>query len=170
MNGTNTKALEKRRGTVPQGGGNVHQILGFAEGVGKQGGCRAWKRRESAGMSWFEWRTRPRSIRNALRGAVWLVRTQANARIHLLATGGVLAAAWLLEVRAGDWLWLVWSLVVVWMAEAFNTALEFLADEVSEERRERIGKAKDLAAFAVLVAAAGAAVTGVVVLGRRWLE
>ena len=121
-------------------------------------------------MSWFEWRTRPASIRNALRGAVWLLRTQANARIHLLATGGVVAAAWLLRVPGSDWLWLVWSLVLVWMAEAFNTALEFLADEVNEEQRDRIGKAKDVAAFAVLVTAAGAAITGGVVLGRRLLE
>jgi diacylglycerol kinase len=120
-------------------------------------------------MSGFEWRTRVASVRHALRGAVWLVRTQANARLHLLATGAVVTAGWLLEVPGSDWLWLVWSLVGVWMAEAFNTALEFLADEVSEERRERIGKAKDVAAFAVLVTAAGAAITGAVVLGRRLL-
>ena len=121
-------------------------------------------------MSWFEWRTRPSSIRHALRGAAWLLRTQANARIHLLATGGVLTAGWLLEIHGGEWLWLVWSLVMVWMAEAFNTALEFLADEVSQERRELLGKAKDVAAFAVLVTAVGAAITGGVVLGRRLME
>jgi diacylglycerol kinase len=39
------------------------------------------------------------------------------------------------------------------MAEALNTALEFLADEVSLEKRERIGKAKDVAAGGVLITA-----------------
>jgi diacylglycerol kinase len=42
---------------------------------------------------------------------------------------------------------------MVWMAEALNTAIEFLADEVSLERRERIGKAKDVAAGGVLITA-----------------
>jgi diacylglycerol kinase len=42
---------------------------------------------------------------------------------------------------------------MVWMAEALNTALEFLADEVSLEKRERIGKAKDVAAGGVLITA-----------------
>jgi diacylglycerol kinase (ATP) len=42
---------------------------------------------------------------------------------------------------------------MVWMAEALNTALEFLADEVSLEQRERIGKAKDVAAGGVLIVA-----------------
>jgi diacylglycerol kinase (ATP) len=39
------------------------------------------------------------------------------------------------------------------LTEALNTALELLADEVSLERRERIGKAKDVAAGGVLIAA-----------------
>jgi diacylglycerol kinase len=42
---------------------------------------------------------------------------------------------------------------MVWVAEALNSALEFLADEVSLEKRERIGKAKDVAAGGVLIAA-----------------
>ena len=42
---------------------------------------------------------------------------------------------------------------MVWMAEALNTAIEFLADEVSLEKRERIGKSKDVAAGGVLITA-----------------
>jgi diacylglycerol kinase len=42
---------------------------------------------------------------------------------------------------------------MVWMAEALNTALEFLADEVSLEKRDRIGNAKDVAAGGVLITA-----------------
>ena len=56
------------------------------------------------------------------------------------------------------------------MAEALNTAVEFLADEVTLERRERIGQAKDVAAFGVLVAAVGAAAVGVLVFAPRLLE
>jgi len=42
---------------------------------------------------------------------------------------------------------------MVWMAEALDTAIEFLADEVTLERRDRIGKGKDVAAGGVLITA-----------------
>ncbi|MBE2212518.1 MAG: diacylglycerol kinase [Opitutaceae bacterium] len=92
-----------------------------------------------------------------------LVATQANARIHAAATVAVVAAGLWLRVGADDWCWLAAATAAVWTAEAFNTALEFLADEVSLEHRERIGRAKDLAAAAVLCAAVGAAVIGALV-------
>ncbi len=92
-----------------------------------------------------------------------MLRTQVNARIHAVATLVVIVAGFGFGVARGDWLWLALAIGLVWMAEAFNTALEFLADEVSMEHRERIGQAKDVAAFAVLVAAVTAAVIGALV-------
>lgn len=109
------------------------------------------------------------SFRHAARGLRVLVATQGNARIHLVATVAVLAAGAALRVSAVEWRWLAGAVAAVWTAEAFNTALEFLADEVSLERRERIGRAKDLGAAAVLCAALGAAAIGVSVLGPRLL-
>jgi hypothetical protein len=53
---------------------------------------------------------------------------------------------------------------MVWMAEAMNTAIEFLADEVSLEQRERIGKSKDVAAAGVLIVAMISAVVALVIL------
>jgi diacylglycerol kinase (ATP) len=111
---------------------------------------------------------RARSFAHAFRGLKFLLATQPNARIHAGATGLVLAAGWWWRVSAGDWCWLVAALAAVWMAEAFNTALELLADEVSLEHRPRLGHAKDMAAAAVLVAAVGAAVVGVLVFRRYW--
>jgi diacylglycerol kinase len=55
------------------------------------------------------------------------------------------------------------AIVLVWGAEAFNTALEQLADTLHPERDPGIGRAKDVAAAAVLIAALGAAVIGVLV-------
>jgi len=111
--------------------------------------------------TWFT--RRVQSVAHALRGLRTLLATQANARIHAVATVGVIGAGFGLGVDAGDWCWLAAAIAAVWAAEAFNTALEFLADEVSLEHRERIGQAKDLAAAAVLCTAIGAVVIGVVV-------
>jgi diacylglycerol kinase len=57
----------------------------------------------------------------------------------------------------------------VWAAEALNTAVEFLADEVSLEHRERIGKAKDVAAFGVLATALAALAVGSLVFLPHFL-
>jgi diacylglycerol kinase (ATP) len=96
-----------------------------------------------------------------------LLASQHNAWIHLAATVLVLVAGFLAGVSAGEWIALALAIGIVWCAEGLNTAIELLGDEISMEHRERIGCAKDVAAFAVLVAASAAVVVGIVVFGRH---
>ncbi|MCU0809994.1 MAG: diacylglycerol kinase family protein [Thiobacillaceae bacterium] len=105
----------------------------------------------------------PRSFVYALQGLVFMLRSQPNAWVHLLATLGVCGAGFYVGLSRGEWLWICMAVVLVWSAEAFNTALEQMADAVHPQRHPGIGRAKDLAAGAVLVAAIGAAVIGGVV-------
>jgi len=106
---------------------------------------------------------RLKSVAYALQGVAQLVRTQPNARVHLLATVLVCAAGFYFGLGRMEWLWLIVAIVLVWSAEAFNTALEQLADAVHPEQHPGIGRAKDVAAAAVLIAAIGAAIIGVLV-------
>jgi diacylglycerol kinase len=99
----------------------------------------------------------------ALRGMAQLVRTQPNARLHLVATLLVCAAGGYFGLQRTEWLWVTTAIVLVWSAEALNTALEELADTLHPQRDPGIGRAKDVAAAAVLIAALGAAVIGVLV-------
>lgn len=112
-------------------------------------------------------RARARSFGYAVAGLQQMLRTQPNARIHAGATARVLWLGWALEVSAYEWLWLVLAIALVWMAEALNTAIERLADAVTREQHPLIGQAKDVAAGAVLVAAAAAALIGAIILGPR---
>ena len=105
----------------------------------------------------------PGSFVYALQGLVFLLRSQPNAWLHLLATLGVCAAGFYFGLSRGEWLWICVAIALVWSAEAFNTALEQLADALHPQRHPGIGRAKDLAAGAVLIAAIAAAVIGVVV-------
>lgn len=100
---------------------------------------------------------RLQSFACALQGLAYLVRTQPNARLHLLATLLVCAAGFYVELNRAEWLWIALAIVLVWTAEAFNTALEQLADALHPARHPGIGRAKDVAAGAVLIAALGAA-------------
>ena len=92
-----------------------------------------------------------------------MIVSQHNAWIHAAATAGVVIAGIFYHVSPQEWALLVCAISLVWMTEAMNTALEFLADEVSEEKRLRIGKAKDIAAFAVLITAVASAIIGSIV-------
>jgi diacylglycerol kinase len=111
----------------------------------------------------FSLTARVKSFVHAFRGLAHLVRSQPNARIHLLATVLICAAGTHVGLGRTEWLWIVLAVVLVWSAEAFNTALEHLADALHPERHPRIGLAKDMAAAAVLIAAVGAAAIGVLV-------
>ena len=107
--------------------------------------------------------SRVKSLVCAMQGVVQLVRTQPNARLHLLATVLVCAAGFYVGLDRIEWLWIIVAIVLVWSAEAFNTALELLADVLHPQQHPGIGRAKDMAAGAVLIAAVGAAVIGILV-------
>ena len=104
-----------------------------------------------------------RSFRHAIAGVLRMVRCQHNAWIHAAATLVVLIAAFLFRVSADDWCWIILAISIVWTAEAFNTAFEFLADAASPEFHPLVREAKDVAAGAVLLTAIAAAVIGVLI-------
>jgi diacylglycerol kinase (ATP) len=112
---------------------------------------------------------RLRSFVYAFRGAGVLLASEHNAWIHLAATGLVVTCGFIIQLTAGEWVAISISIGMVWCAEAINTAIELLADEISLERRDRIGRAKDVAAFAVLVSATSAVVVGAIVFGGHLL-
>ena len=106
---------------------------------------------------------RLRSVGHAARGLASLVRDEPNARIHALATVLVFVAGALLRLSPAEWGLIVLAVACVWAAEALNTAIETLVDLISPERRPLAGKAKDVAAGAVLLAACGSVVIGLLV-------
>lgn len=111
----------------------------------------------------FSLHARARSFVYAGRGVRTMLQTQHNARIHAVATVGVVAAGFVLGVTRWEWLALILAIVSVWTAEAGNTALEFLCDVASPEFHPLVEKAKDVAAGAVLICSVGAAIVGLVV-------
>jgi len=111
----------------------------------------------------FNLRERALGFRHAVSGILLVIRTQHNTWIHLVATLAVVIAGKLLNVSRGEWLALVIAIGLVWTAETLNTAIEFLADAVSLERRDLLGHAKDAGAGAVLLAAITAAIIGLIV-------
>ncbi len=106
------------------------------------------------------------SFAYAIKGAAFLIRSQPHARIHLTATLAVFALGLGFNLKRLEWCLLIISIMVVWVAEGMNTALEAIADAVHPDHHPLIGRAKDVAAAAVLIAAAGALLIGLLIFGN----
>jgi diacylglycerol kinase (ATP) len=115
----------------------------------------------------FSAEDRLRSFGYAFRGVRYILRNQHNAWLHALATAAVVIAGIALRVSTTEWCLLVLAMMAVWTTEAINTALERLSDAVSPQEHPLVGQAKDIAAGAVLLAATGAAIIGIIVFGPR---
>lgn len=100
------------------------------------------------------------SFRYAFAGIYILFKTQVNARIHLSAILLVSISGWLMDINATEWLIIVLCFGMILSAEGMNSALETLTDLVSPEYHPLAGKAKDLAAGAVLILALMSIVIG----------
>ena len=108
-----------------------------------------------------------RSFGYAFRGLGILIRTQANARIHAVATVFVIAAGFWFRISRSEWAEVTAAVGLVWTAEGLNTAIEAVVDLVSPDPHPLAGRAKDVAAGAVLCAAFAALVIGLLIFVPR---
>src|SRR6267378_8047164 len=113
---------------------------------------------------------RIRSFKYAFRGLSVMIVSQHNAWIHAAATIAVVAVSFYFHLTRAEWCWIILAVISVWTAEAFNTAFEFLTDVASPEFHPLAEKAKDVAAGAVLIAAIGSLLIGIVVFGPHFLD
>jgi diacylglycerol kinase (ATP) len=94
-----------------------------------------------------------------------MISSQHNAWIHAAATVIVIATGLCCRLTKPEWCWIILAIISVWTAEALNTAFEFLTDVASPEFHPLAGKAKDVAAGAVLITAIGSVLIGLLIFG-----
>lgn len=108
-----------------------------------------------------------RSLGYAAAGIRLAWREEANFRIELACAALAVLLGLFVSLSTLEWLVVIGWCAVVLMAEAFNTALEELCDMLRATHDPHVGKIKDLAAAAVLLAATGALVSGLVIFVPR---
>ncbi len=91
---------------------------------------------------------------------------ERNMKVHAIAAIVVLIVACFFPLSSADWVELLFAIGLVLSAETFNTAIEQLVNLIRDDchvpyANKKLGKAKDLSAGAVLIAATAAAVIGV---------
>ena len=99
------------------------------------------------------------SVRNAMRG-VGFMFAELSIKFLAIATVLTICAGVYFSVSLLEWCVLVLALTLVWAAEGLNTALERLTDLASPGFHPLAGKAKDIAAGAVLLASVGSFLVG----------
>ena len=108
-----------------------------------------------------------RSFNYAFEGVIHVLRTQRNMRIHFAIAAAVLVLAFVYDVTRLELIALMISIAFVLIAEMVNTAVEATID-LSTPSFDPLAKiAKDIAAGAVLIAAANAVAVGYLVLADR---
>jgi len=110
---------------------------------------------------------RLQSFKYAINGLSHLFKDEPNARIHLGAAILVVLAGLLLDLDEVEWLWISVSIASVFIAELINTAIENLADAITLQRNNKIKKAKDMGAAAVLISALFSIGVAVIILGPK---
>jgi diacylglycerol kinase len=88
---------------------------------------------------------------------------QQNFRIHILAAMAAMGAGFILRLTSTEWCLIIVAIFLVMAMESMNTAVEKMVDFISPGYHEQAGQVKDIAAAAVLLAAIGAAVTGMII-------
>lgn len=109
-------------------------------------------------------RSRIKSLSYAATGIVSLLKQEPNMRLHLAATIAVVIAGAAKGLRPSQWSLLAFAIGLVWMAEAFNTAIEIFCDLASDYQfHPVIKKIKDISAAAVLIASLTSIVIGITI-------
>jgi len=85
-----------------------------------------------------------KSIGIAFDGIIDLIKSENNAKIHLISTIVVIIVGFKLQFLAIEWLWISLAIAGVWVAELINTAIEKLTDLISPEQNPIAKKNKRL--------------------------
>lgn len=104
-----------------------------------------------------------RSFRYAYEGVKYALATQRNMKFHFFAGVAALVLALFLELSKTDILFILLAVTLMLMTELINTAVEKTVDLAMPELHPLAKIAKDVAAASVLVTAAFAAITGMIV-------
>lgn len=101
-----------------------------------------------------------RSILFAMEGWGVVLKNEKNTWVHSFFTICAVLAGFWLEITKDQWILLILTITVVWVAEFINSAIEMMIDLYSPEIHPMAKKGKDIGAAAVLIAAIASVLIG----------
>ena len=107
------------------------------------------------------------SFNYAVAGIIYAIKTQRNMKIHMIAALLVLGLSIYLRISSRELLVIFFAIILVIMAELFNTAIEAVVDLYVQEVHPLARIAKNVAAGAVLMAAFNSIVVAYIIIFPR---
>jgi diacylglycerol kinase len=103
------------------------------------------------------------SFKNAFNGIFLLIKSERNAKIHLILSFIAITFGLVLKISYMEWIAVIFCIGFVTALEAINTSIEKICDFVNPEYHLNIKKIKDMAAAAVLISALCALCIGLLI-------
>lgn len=110
---------------------------------------------------------RIKSFGYAGRGIRTVFTTETNMKIHILIAILVLVGGFTFRISAIEWIACLLCIGLVFGMEMINTSIENIVDLVSPDYHPLAGKAKDIAAGAVLLCAIISVIVGLLVFAPK---
>jgi diacylglycerol kinase (ATP) len=112
---------------------------------------------------------RIQSFGYAIRGIREVFGTEVNMKIHIVITFLVIICGIVLSISLIEWMFCLLCIGLVMGAEMINTAIENVVDLASPDQHPLAGKAKDIAAGAVLICAFISVIIGLLIfIPKGW--
>lgn len=103
------------------------------------------------------------SFKNAFSGLFWCLKSQPNYKIHLTLSLITIIGGFFLKIAYWEWLIIGLLIIIGFVIETINTAIEATTDAIGNQWREEIKIAKDVSAAAMLIFAFGAFIMAMIV-------
>ncbi len=107
---------------------------------------------------------RIKSFIPAFQGILFIIKNEKNTWIHLLASIIAIFLILILKFTYIESLFFLSAIFLVWIAEIFNSAIEYTLDFVHPEKNSEIKIIKDISAAGVLLSAIYALLVASIVL------
>ena len=103
------------------------------------------------------------AVKYAAKG-FWILITSENSIIAQVIIGIIMTiVGFLMNISATEWLFQIFAIGLVLVAESLNTAIEKIADFIHPEYHKQIGRIKDISAGAAFFAAIFAVIIGLII-------
>jgi diacylglycerol kinase len=104
-----------------------------------------------------------KSFSFAFNGLIYFFTREQKATIHTALAFIAVLCGLFLKLSNSEWCFVIVAIVVVFVTEILNSAIENLVDMVQPNHSKQAGIIKDMAAGAVLFSSVGALITGILI-------
>ena len=106
---------------------------------------------------------RYKSVKFAAKG-FWILITSENSIIAQVIIAIIMTIiGFLMHISATEWMFQIFAIGLILVAESLNTAIEKIADFIHPEYHKQIGRIKDISAGAAFFAAIFAVIIGLII-------